>query len=103
MLGDAIDINVLKYGVICILSLVAFIVVFLFKLIFGSYLMGIIIFVAVVWFLVFKIGITIMYPGSSSYFTSDIEIRIGNELAKNFHHLGHCFQYVAECIVEKKV
>lgn len=72
MLGDSIDMNVLKYGVICILSLLAFIIVFIFKLIFGSYIAGIIIFVVMVWVLIFKIGITIMYPGSSNYFTSDI-------------------------------
>jgi c-di-AMP phosphodiesterase-like protein len=95
MLGDGIDVNVLKYGIICILSLLAFIIVFIFKLIFGSYIIGVIAFVVMVWLIVFKIGITIMYPGSSNYFTSDIEIRIGSELAKNLHHLGHCFQFIA--------
>lgn len=99
MLGDGMDINVLKYGVICILSVLALIVVSLFKFIFGSYMMGLLIFVGLVWFLIFKIGITIMYPGSSNYYKSDIEIRIGSELAKNLHHLGHCFQFVGECIM----
>lgn len=70
MLGDNLDINVLKYGVICIVSLLAFIVVFIFKLIFGSYIIGILIFVVLLWIMIFKIGITIMYPGSSNYFTS---------------------------------
>ncbi len=91
MLGDGLDLNVLKYGVICILSLLALIVVCIFKFIFGSYILGIIIFVVMVWLLIFKIGITIMYPGSSNYFKSDIEMRIGNELAKNLIHLTHCF------------
>ena len=78
MLGDNLDINVLKYGVICILSLLAFLVVFIIKVLTGSYMIGAIIFVAIVWFLIFKIGITIMYPGSSNYFTADMEMRIGN-------------------------
>lgn len=78
MLGDGIDINVLKYGVICILSVLALIVVSLFKFISGSYFIGMIIFVALVWFVIFKVGITIMYPGSSNYYKSDIEIRIGS-------------------------
>lgn len=99
MLGDGLDMNVLKYGIICILSVIALIVVSLFKLIFGSYTVGVLIFVALVWFLIFKIGITIMYPGSSNYYKSDIEMRIGNELAKNLHHLSHCFQFISECII----
>lgn len=78
MLGDGLDMNVIKYGVICIISVIALIVVSLFKLIFGSYTIGVLMFVALVWFMIFKIGITIMYPGSSNYYKSDIEMRIGN-------------------------
>ena len=103
MLGDGISIDVLKYGVACILSFLAFLVVFIFRLIFGSYIVGIIIFVVIVWLLIFKIGITIMYPGSSNYFTADIEMRMGSDMAKNYHHLGHCFQFIAQSIIEKKV
>ena len=72
MLGDGVSINVLKYGVACVLSLLAFLIIFIFRLIFGSYILGAILFVVIVWLLIFKIGITIMYPGSSNYFTSDI-------------------------------
>ena len=78
MLGDNLDVSVVKYGVMCIFSVLAFIIVFIIKLITGSYIAGIIIFVVLIWILIFKIGITIMYPGSSNYFTADIEIRIGS-------------------------
>ena len=72
MLGDNLDVKVVKYGIVCILSVLALIIIMFVKFITGSYLMGIIVFIVLIWLLIFKIGITIMYPGSSNYYTSDI-------------------------------
>jgi hypothetical protein len=72
MLGDNIDIKVVKAVVICLLLTIATIVISFFRLITGSYIMGFFLFVFILWILVWKIGIMIMYPGSSAYFTSDI-------------------------------
>ncbi len=72
MLGQNIDLNIIKYGALCIISVLAFIIIMIFKLITGSYIISTLLFISLIWFAIFKIGIIIMYPGSSNYFKSDI-------------------------------
>jgi len=72
MLGDNIDIRVVKALLICFLATIAIIIVSFLKFVTGSYILGFFIFVFILSICVWKIGIMIMYPGSSAYFTSDI-------------------------------
>lgn len=72
MLGDNIDLKVLKAILLTILSILALIIIFIIKSLTGSYIFGLIVFISLIWLIIFKIGITIMYPGSSNYFRGDI-------------------------------
>lgn len=95
MLGDNIDIKVVKGILICLLLTIAIIVVSFFRFITGSFIMGFFLFIFILWLVIWKIGIMIMYPGSSAYFTSDIETKVSVEIIKNIHHFGHCLQFSA--------
>jgi hypothetical protein len=52
--------------------LFAALIIGLFKLITGSYILGLALFLLIIWKLLKIFGIYVMYPGSSSYTKSDI-------------------------------
>ena len=67
----------LKVTIAVIVTLVVVLFVGIFRLITGSFIIGILLFLALMYFTLRAVGVFIMYPGSSFYTRSDIEMRMG--------------------------
>jgi hypothetical protein len=68
--------NTAKYIAYSVLMLFVIVFVGIFKLVTGSILFGILVLIALLYYLLRLVGAFIMYPGSSFVSRSDIEIRM---------------------------
>ena len=66
----------LKVTIGVIVTLIVLLFVGIFRLITGSFIIGILLFLALMYFLLRAVGVFVMYPGSSFYTRSDIEMRM---------------------------
>jgi hypothetical protein len=61
-----------KFIILSLVLFISFLIIGLFKLITGSYILGFILFLGLIWYLLREVGSFIMYPGSFFFTRSDI-------------------------------
>ncbi len=64
-----------KAVIISIVLLITALIVGTIKLISGSFLLGVLLYLGLIWYLLKQVGSFVMYPGSFFFSRSDIEMR----------------------------
>jgi hypothetical protein len=89
--------------IICsLLALVVLLFVGIFKLLTGSLLVGLLLFLALMWFTLRTVGAYVMYPGSSFFTRSDMEIRTSKEISSRMVLFFNSVHFLHMCVAQKK-
>lgn len=86
--AEGISLQKLIIGGAVIIFLV---VVGLLKLITGSFIAAILLFFIIIYVILRKVGQFVMYPGSSFYSQSDIEMKMGQEITNRISQVIYLF------------
>jgi len=90
--------QLLRGFILFVVVAITSLIVGLFKLIVGSYILGFIFYFGLIYILLREVGTYVMYPGSSFYTISDIEMRIGKEVANRISQFINVIRFVTHCI-----
>lgn len=85
-----------------VILLISFLIVGLFRLIIGSYLVGLLLYLALIWYLLKTVGSFVMYPGSSFFTRSEIELRFSKEIGARMIVFFNAMHFLSHCIDQKK-
>lgn len=94
-----------RKGKIILLSIITLVIVFfiaIFRLITGSIIVGVLLFLVLVYALLRFVGVYVMYPGSSAYTRSDLEIRMSKEISQRMVVFFNSTHFLHMCVTQKK-
>jgi hypothetical protein len=91
-----------KVVILCGVLLISFLIVGLFRIIIGSYLVGLILYLALIWYLLKTVGSFVMYPGSSFLTRSDIELRFSKEIGARMIVFFNAMHFLEHCVDQRK-
>ena len=91
-----------KIVLLTVLALIVVIFIAIFRLITGSFIVGTFLFLALVYLLLRAVGTYVMYPGSSFYTRSDIEMRMSREISARMVLFFNSLHFLHLCVAQKK-